>query len=76
MTSKSGKNKRVAAHESIAECVTRVPTTSQNLLCSVTRDFAIYDAVVNENATKQQYHWLNEEKESCCTCGTRFNTCS
>ena len=26
------------------------------------REFTIYDAVVNENATKQQYHWLNEEK--------------
>ena len=26
------------------------------------RDFKIYDAVVNENATKQQYHWLKEEK--------------
>ena len=26
------------------------------------RDFTIYDAVVNENATKQQYHWLKEEK--------------
>ena len=27
-----------------------------------TRDFTIYDAVVNENASKQQYHWLKEEK--------------
>ena len=26
------------------------------------RDLTIYDAVVNENATKQQYHWLKEEK--------------
>ena len=26
------------------------------------RDFKIYDAVVNENATKQQYHWLKEKK--------------
>ena len=26
------------------------------------RDFKIYDAVVDENATKQQYHWLKEEK--------------
>ena len=26
------------------------------------RDFKIYDAVVNENATKQQYHWLKVEK--------------
>ena len=25
------------------------------------RDFKIYDAVVDENATKQQYHWLKEE---------------
>ena len=26
------------------------------------RDFKIYDAVVNEKATKQEYHWLKEEK--------------
>ena len=26
------------------------------------RDFTIYGAVVNENATKQQYDWLKEEK--------------
>ena len=29
---------------------------------AVIRDFTIYDAVVNENASKQQYHWLKEEK--------------
>ena len=29
--------------------------------------FTIFDAVVNEYATKK-YHWLKEEKESCCTC--------
>ena len=29
---------------------------------SETGDFTIYDAVVNENATKQRYHWLKEEK--------------
>ena len=27
---------------------------------------------VNDNATNQWFHWLNEEKWSCCTCGTRF----
>ena len=26
------------------------------------RDFKIYDAVVNESAIKQQYHWLKEDK--------------
>ena len=26
------------------------------------RDFKIYDTVVNENATRQQYHWLKKEK--------------
>ena len=26
------------------------------------RDFKIYEVVVDENATKQQYHWLKEEK--------------
>ena len=30
-------------------------------------------AVVNENATKQQYIWLKEEKQSCWTCGNTFN---
>ena len=29
---------------------------------SVIRDFTVYDAFVNENTTKQQYHWLKEEK--------------
>ena len=29
---------------------------------AINRDFKIYDAVVNENATKQQCHWLKEEK--------------
>ena len=29
---------------------------------SLNRDLKIYDAVVNENARKQQYHWLKEEK--------------
>ena len=24
-------------------------------------DFTVHDAFVNENATKQQYHWLKEE---------------
>ena len=28
----------------------------------------------NHNARKQWYHWLNKEEESCCTCGTHFNT--
>ena len=27
------------------------------------RDFTIYDVVVNENATKQQYDWIKEEKQ-------------
>ena len=26
------------------------------------RDLKLYDVVVNENATKQEYHWLKEEK--------------
>ena len=32
-------------------------TVSLGYLC---RDLKIYDAVVNENATKQEYHWLTE----------------
>ena len=36
-------------------------------------NFKIYDAVVNENAIKQEYHWLKEEKYACCTCGTHFS---
>ena len=30
------------------------------------------DGNVNDNATNQWFHWLNEEKWSCCTCGTLF----
>ena len=26
----------------------------------------------NDNATNQWFDWLNEEKQSCCTCGTLF----
>ena len=26
------------------------------------RDFTIYDAVIDENATIRRYHWLKEEK--------------
>ena len=28
----------------------------------------------NGNARKQWSDWLNEEKQSCCTCGTHFNS--
>ena len=30
--------------------------------CNAVRDFKIYDAVVNENASKQQYDWFKVEK--------------
>ena len=30
------------------------------------------DGNVNDNATNQWFDWLNEEKQSCCTCGTLF----
>ena len=30
------------------------------------------DGNVNDNATNQWFHWLNEEKWSCCPCGTLF----
>ena len=29
--------------------------------CCHIRDFTIYNAVVNDNATRQKYHWLKEE---------------
>ena len=39
-----------------------VLTFDRSDLFCLRRDFTIYDAVVNENASKQQYHWLKEEK--------------
>ena len=39
-----------------------VVTTIFRALTANIRDFKIYDAVVDENATKQHYHWLKEEK--------------
>ena len=30
------------------------------------------DGNINDNATNQWFDWLNEEKQSCCTCGTLF----
>ena len=38
----------------------------------VIRELRFDDGNVNDNATNQWFHWLNEEKWSCCSCGTLF----
>jgi len=43
-------------------------TSRRALLGSLSKD----DANGNEDARKQWSDWLNEEKQSCCTCGTHF----
>ena len=40
----------------------QVPRPPQDAVVQNIRDFKIYDAVVNENASKQQCHWLKVEK--------------
>ena len=42
----------------------------------VNRDFKIYDAVVNDNTTKQQCHWLIEEKLMVLHVDTHFSNYS